>query len=307
MRIVAAGASGLIGRRLTASLLRSGHEVIALTTRRVESDRTHEPGLRQVSWDGATAGEWTRHIQNADAVINLSGQSLASARWTNERKNRLIQSRVLSTRILVTTMCSVQTKPAVFLNASAVGYYGPVETGEVAEDHPPGSDFLARLCVKWEEEAMAASKAGIRTVLLRTGVVLDTEGGALQRLVLPFRLFVGGPLGAGTQWMPWIHREDLAEAMLFTLEQNDISGPVNLTAPGCVTMNEFNKTLARVLRRPAILRVPAVVLRMVLGEMATVVLTGQRAIPRALTAAGFRFKYPALEEALVDLLKLHAR
>lgn len=302
MKIVIAGASGLIGRSLTASLLQSGHEITTLTTRTVKSDSTHNTGFRQIHWDGVTAGEWTLRVQQADAVINLSGQSLASGRWTRERKKLLIQSRVQPTRILVATMSAAIRKPSVFLNASAVGYYGSVHDGIVGEDHRPGSDFLATLCVNWEEEARPASRAGIRTVLLRTGVVLETDGGALQRLVLPFKLFVGGPLGPGTQWMPWIHREDMIRAILFALE-NNISGPVNLSSPESVTMDEFSRTLARVLKRPGILRVPAFVLRLMLGEMAMVVLTGQRAVPQVLTASGFQFKHPVLEEALADLLK----
>ena len=302
MNIVVAGASGLIGSRLTNALLQSSHIVTCLTTRAVTPDAGQDPIFKRVHWDGNTVADWMNHLEGADAVINLSGQSLASGRWTKARKRSLTASRLSSTKAIVEALRLTARKPGVFINASAVGYYGPVAYGDVDEGHPPGKDFLASLCDQWEKEASAAATLGVRTVMLRSGVVLDPAGGALRRLVLPFKLFVGGPLGDGNQWMPWIHREDQVRAILYAVETPEISGPVNLVAPDAVTMKEFSRALGRVLRRPALMTVPAFVLRILLGEMAIVVLTGQRAVPRKLLQAGFRFSHPSLPEALSNLL-----
>lgn len=303
MKIVVAGASGLIGRRLTKALLQSGHAVACLTTGAVAPHAIQDPSFKRIHWDGSTGGDWMSHLEGAQAVVNLSGQSLSSGRWTASRKQILIASRLSSTRSLVEAMRPLKEKPSVFINASAVGYYGPVESGDVAEDYPAGTGFLATLCAQWEREAMSAMELGVRTVTLRSGVVLDTEGEALRRLVLPFKLFVGGPLGNGAQWLPWIHREDQVRAIMYTIEKTGISGPVNLVAPDAVTMGEFSRTLGRVLRRPSFMTVPAFALRALLGEMASVVLTGQRAVPQKLMQAGFEFMHPTLPGALFDLLQ----
>jgi len=303
MKIVIAGASGLIGDHLTGVLLQSGHHVTALTTRAIERAASENPAFVKVHWDGASAGEWSRYVDGADAIVNLSGRSLASGRWTRARKQDLIRSRLASTESIVAAICSAKRKPSVFINASAVGYYGHIESGDVTEDHLPGTDFLAALCAQWERAAMAAASSGVRVVLIRSGVVLDSRGGALQRMVLPFRFFAGGTLGDGTQWIPWIHREDEARAIIFAIENANISGPVNLAAPDAVTMAEFCRTLSRVLRRPSFMTIPAFVLRALLGEMAQVVLTGQRAVPGKLLQAGFRFQHPTLQEALSNLLR----
>lgn len=303
MKIVVAGASGLIGRRLTKALLQSGHAITGLTTGTLVPGAREDPLFRRVHWDGTTTGDWMSHLDGADAVINLAGQSLASGRWTETRKRTIISSRLRSTKSIVEAMRLAARKPAVFVNASAVGYYGPVASGDVGEDHPPGTDFLASLCAQWENEASAAAILGVRTVMLRSGVVLDPAGGALRRLVLPFKLFVGGPLGDGNQWMPWIHRDDQVRAILYAIEKPALSGPINLAAPEAVTMAEFSRILGQVLRRPSVMKVPAFVLRALLGEMAIIVLTGQRAVPRKLLQAGFRFSYPSLPEALSNLLQ----
>jgi uncharacterized protein (TIGR01777 family) len=195
------------------------------------------------------------------------------------------------------------TRPRVLLNASAVGYYGNVETGDVTEEHPAGNDFLGKLCSRWESEAMTATHLGVRVVLLRSGIVLDPNAGALQRMLLPYRLFIGGPLGSGLQWFPWIHREDEIRAILFALDREQITGPVNLAAPSPATMREFSRALGKVLRRPSAFTVPPFILRTVLGEMSDMVLTGQRVVPRKLLKEGFDFQFPVLSEALADLLR----
>ena len=302
MKIVIAGASGLIGSLLTKSLLNSRHSVVVLTRNPQRSTTSPHPLLQVEPWDGRTAGNWHRHIVDADAVVNLAGESLGTARWTKSRKRALISSRVDPTQAIVDAMKGTTNKPQALLNASAVGYYGRVDDGNVTEDHPSGSDFTSSVCVEWEQAALAAKSFGVRVVLLRSGIVLDPRGGALQRMVLPFRLFVGGPLGSGNQWLPWIHRVDEIRAICFLLENSRVSGPVNLAAPESATMQDFSRALGKSMRRPSVMRVPAFVLKVVLGEMADIVLTGQRAIPQKLLQAGFTFLFPGLKGALDELL-----
>jgi len=302
MQIVITGATGLIGKMLTKNLLDSEHSVVVLTRNPQRATTSLHPLLQIVHWDGRGAGSWCRHIDDADAVVNLAGESLGTGRWTKSRKQALISSRIDPTRAIVDAMKTATTKPRVLVNASAVGYYGPVEEGDVAEDHPAGDDFASRLCIGWEQAALAAKALGVRVVMMRSGIVLDPRGGALQKMILPFRLFAGGPLGSGKQWLPWIHREDEIRAIRFLLETRGLSGPVNLTVPESVTMQDFSASLGKVLKRPSAMRVPAFVLRALLGEMADIVLTGQRAIPQKLLQAGFKFRFPALKDALEDLL-----
>ena len=302
MKIVIAGATGLIGKTLTKNLLDFEHSVVVLTRNPQRATTSPHPLLQIVHWDGRGAGSWHRHIDDTDAIVNLAGESLGTGRWTKSRKQVLISSRVDPTEAIVNAVKTATPKPRVLLSASAVGYYGPVEDGDVTEDHPAGDDFASRLCVEWEQAARAAESFGVRVVLLRSGIVLDPRGGAFQRMILPFRLFAGGPLGSGNQWLPWIHREDEIRAICFLLENERVSGPVNLAAPESATVRDFSAALGRVLRRPSALSVPAFVLRALLGEMADIVLTGQRAIPQKLFQAGFKFRFPALKDALEDLL-----
>jgi uncharacterized protein (TIGR01777 family) len=303
MRVVIAGATGLIGQNLIGRLLESRHFVTILTRRSIDGQVTDRPLLSYARWDGKSPGSWQEHIDGVDAIINLSGQSIASKRWTATRKQLLTSSRLESTDAIVAAIKTANLKPPVLLNASAVGYYGHVGEGDVTEEHSAGEDFLARLCVRWESAALEARHFGVRVVLLRTGVVLDPRGGALQKMRRPFKMFVGGPLGSGRQWFPWIHREDEIRAILFALQQPALSGPVNLAAPEPATMQDFSAALGKALQRPSVFTVPAFALRTLLGEMADVVLTGQRVIPRKLTQAGFKFRFPMLAEALVDLLR----
>jgi hypothetical protein len=302
MRIVIAGATGLIGKMLTKDLLESKHSVVVLTRSLHRATTFSHPLLQIVHWDGRTAESWHRHIDGADAVVNLAGESLGTGRWTKSRKKVLISSRVDPTVAIVNAIKAATRKPKVLMNASAVGYYGAVDQGDVAEDSPAGNDFVSRICLAWEQSALEAEAAGVRVVFSRSGIVLDPGGGALQKMLTPFRFFVGGPLGSGNQWLPWIHREDEVRAIRLLLETESLSGPVNLTAPESATMQEFGVTLGRVLRRPSTMRVPAFILKAILGEMADIVLTGQRAVPRKLLQGGFKFKFPVLKEALEELL-----
>ncbi len=300
MKIIGAGLSGLIGRELKGRLLQQ-HELVLLR-HQVPDAILPQTTMRQLIWNPPHLEEWAAELEKADAVINLAGEPIADKRWTETQKAALETSRTQTTRTLVEAISRCKIKPKVFLNASAIGYYGPSEGGALDENAAPGSGFLAEMCERWELEAARAESLGVRTVRLRTGIVLAKNGGALAKMAPPFKLFIGGPLGSGTQVMSWIHLEDEVNAILKALEDPAIRGPVNLTAPGAVTMNEFAKTIGRVLNKPAFFRVPPVALKLLLGEMSDMLLTGQNVYPKKLLDAGFKFKYPSLEPALKELL-----
>ena len=297
MRIVIAGGTGFLGQPLATTLARQQHEVVVLTRRTGGLPPGH------VSWtpDGS-AGPWASVLEAADAVINLAGANIAGRRWTAARKQELRDSRILATRSLVAALRAAAPRPRVFVHGTGVGYYGPRGTEEVAENHAPGRDFLGQLGVAWESEGDAARETGARVVILRSAPVLAPEGGVLARLLLPFRLGLGGPLGSGEQYLPWIHRRDWIDLVRWSLITTAAEGPLNATAPQPVTNREFTRTLAQVLRRPHVLRVPAFALRLALGELADALLTGQRAVPKRALDMGFHFRCPSLEPALRDLL-----
>jgi uncharacterized protein (TIGR01777 family) len=258
-------------------------------------------------WDARTADGWGDLIATADAVVNLAGENLAGtgllpARWSEAQKDRLRESRLEAGRAIVQAFLAAPTRPGVLVQASGVGFYGPLGDEPATEETPPGTDFLARLAIDWEASTQPLESLGVRRVVVRTGVVLSREGGALPRLVLPYRLFAGGPLGSGRQWVPWIHLADEVAAIRFLIEEPRAAGTFNLVASDPVTNRDFGRVLGRVLSRPSLFPAPATVLRAVLGEVADLVLTGQRAVPARLQALGFRFRYPNLEPALRDLL-----
>ena len=302
MRVVVAGGSGFIGRKLIGGLLQEHHEV-TLISRTPEKTGNYFPGVQVRFWDAKNETALTGILDGADAVINLTGESLASKRWTQIQKERILFSRIESTRALILAINHALHKPFVLLNASAVGYYGNVPEGDVTESAPRGTGFLADVCARWEEEALKVQKSGVRVVLLRTGVVLDNKGGALQNIILPFRLFLGGPPGSGSQWFPWIHLQDEVSAILFALENEHITGPLNLAAPDSVRMMDFCRKLGKILRRPSWMHTPAWILNLILGEMAQPLLFhGQKMIPKKLIESGFKFHFPKLEDALRDLV-----
>ena len=288
MRIVIAGGSGFLGGALVDSLRADGHAVTALTRKATQS--------HHVAWDpyGSITG-WAHVMEDADAVINLAGAPINS-RWTASHKRDMWNSRVRSTRTLVAAMKSVRRIPPVLLNGSAVGIYGPHGDEPLTEESRPGGGFLAGLGEAWEKEALAAGPEA-RVVLLRTGVVLAPNDGALPKMALPFRFFAGGPIGPGTQYLSWIHRDDWVAMVRWAL-LNDIAGPLNVTSPNPVTNAEFARTLGKALHRPALMPAPAFAVRLVLGEMADVILTGQRVFPDKAHEMGFDFTYPTLESAL---------
>ena len=305
MRIVVTGGTGFIGGKLVQELLHRNHTVVLLT-RNLAHRPSHPEGkgvLIALPWDGRTMGRWASEIDGADAIINLAGEPIAAGRWSKARKTRIEKSRIDATRTIVDAIHRSQQKPKVLISGSAVGYYGNVRSGEATEDGSASNDFLGRLCVRWEEEATKATMDSVRVVLLRTGIVLAGDGGALPRMIMPFKFFAGGPIGSGKQWMPWIHRDDEIRAIIFALENENISGPINLAAPAPVTMKEFATTLGQVLHRPSWAPVPGFVLKGVLGEMSEMLLTGQRAVPKKLCDTGFTFTFSTLRDALNAILR----
>ena len=300
MKVLVSGGSGFIGRSLCPALLRAGHDV-RVTTRDVERAARRLPREVELVHPRGSQG-WADAVGGCDAVINLAGESIAEGRWTPMRKRALRRSRLVTTRSLVDACAAVDRGPSVFVSVSAVGYYGPRGDERLAEDAPPGEDFLARLCVDWEAEASRAAGLGMRLVLPRLGVVLGDHGGALERMVVPFRLFVGGPVGSGRQWLSWVHRSDVIALLVDALDNERMTGPLNLAAPDARRMKDFSRALGAALRRPSWIPVPSPVLRLMLGEMAEMLLHGQRVVPAAAEAAGYRFRYRTLGDALAEIL-----
>jgi uncharacterized protein (TIGR01777 family) len=296
MKLVISGATGFIGSALRARLLGKGH-TLALLTRR-EPAQGGTPTQTWVHWTPGSGSDWERVVEGADGLINLAGEPIAAKRWTAEQKRKLRASRIETTRSLVHAAAQAKQKPKFMINASAVGYYGARGDELVTEETSAGNDFLGWLCREWEEEALRAEPLGLRVVRLRTGIVLGRGGGALAKMAPPFKFFVGGPLGSGTQWMPWIHLEDEVGLIDHLVQSEKATGAVNATAPNPVRMKEFCQALGEVLGRPCWAPVPAFALRLVLGEMAEMLLTGQRAIPAAAERLGYRFRYSEVSSAL---------
>jgi uncharacterized protein (TIGR01777 family) len=308
MRIVIAGGSGFLGSGLSARLRAARHDVVVLTrdgaqSRRGGSRDTEARAIRFAHWtpNGET-GDWTREIDGADAIVNLAGAGIADQRWSAARKRLIWNSRILSTKSLVAALRTVARRPSVLIQGSAEGFYGAFANGPtIDESSPPGSDFLAQLCVAWEAEAQPAAALGCRLVIGRTTVVLSRDGGALPRMMMPFRLFAGGPIGSGRQVMSWIHIDDWIEMVLWAIEKSGVSGPVNLAAPEPVTNAEFSRALGRAMHRPSWLPVPGFALRVIVGEMANdALLLGHRILPKRAQELGYVFRHPRIDEALAS-------
>jgi hypothetical protein len=295
MKLVVTGATGFIGTALCARLLEQGH-TLTLFTRGSPRD-AGTATKRWLHWTPGALREWGSALDGVDGVINLAGEPIAK-KWTHATRRRIETSRIEGTNSLVQGIAKATSRPKFLISASAVGYYGPRGDEIVTEETPPGDDFLSLVCRNWEEEATKAEPLGLRVVRLRTGIVLGSGGGALAKMVVPFKLFAGGPLGSGQQWMSWIQLEDHVRLMLEVIENTQASGAINVTAPNPVRNKEFCQTLGKVLGRPCWAPVPGLALRLVLGEMAGMLLTGQRVIPAAAQKLGFQFRYPNLEEAL---------
>lgn len=302
MNIVVSGGTGFIGRPLCAALCQAGHRVTLLTRRREEAQRSCGSIVTAVEWNGREAGAWEHCLGGADAVINLAGAPIADGRWTDARKRLLTESRVFSTRLLVEALSRCSSKPRTLISASGIGYYGASDDRVLDEGASHGQGFLADLCLAWEAAAHRAAEFGMRVAQLRTGMVLEQDGGALPKMLLPFRLFAGGPIMPGTQWVSWIHRQDHIGLIQWALATPSVSGPVNVVAPEAVTMNRFCEVLGRVLHRPSWLPVPSFALQMALGELGTLMTTGQRVTPAKALSGGYAFHYPTLEPALRAIL-----
>ena len=303
MKVVLAGGTGFIGSALIEALLARGDKVVLLTRNLHAAQLRWDAKVDARLWNARDPGPWVMAVNGADAVVNLAGESVVHERWTPERKLTLIKSRIDSTRDIVAAISAAKARPLVLINASAVGYYGSAPGRPCGEDAPQGSDFLAALCGQWEREARAAEKLGVRVVMARFGVVLGKEGGAFAKMLTPFKRGVGGPLGSGRQPFAWIHRDDAVSSILFAVDDAKLSGPINVAAPDAKTNVEFTRALARALHRPAFLSAPAFVLRLALGEMSSLLLGGQNAVPKKLLERGYKFQYPALDGALASLLQ----
>lgn len=299
MKVVIAGGSGFLGRPLAARLADDGHDVVVLTRGRAAGGLRARP----VTWtpDGSI-GPWVGEIDGAGAVVNLAGEPIAARRWSSRQKTRIRDSRVRATRSLAEAIGRVVAPPPVFLSGSAVGFYGPLGDEIATEETPPGSDFLAGVCVRWETEASRAAGPKTRVVCIRTGLVLERDGGALAQMLPPFRLGVGGPVGSGRQYWPWIHRDDWVDLARWAMLTASVAGPVNASAPSPVTNREFAHALGRAMHRPSFMPAPAFALRILLGEMAdALLLSGQRAVPSKAEKLGYSFRYPRVNDALAAI------
>ncbi|MFO0700674.1 MAG: TIGR01777 family oxidoreductase [Nitrospira sp.] len=302
MKIVMTGSTGFIGRALCATLIQGGHRITVLTRHMGQVKQGSDLPVQIVEWNARESGPWEQVLEGADAVINLAGAPIADARWTHTRKQLITDSRVLTTRLLVRALSRWASKPATFISASGIGYYGACDDRVLDEGAARGEGFLADLCLAWESEALRAAEFGARVITLRTGMVLEQDGGALPKMLLPFRLFAGGPIMPGSQWVSWIHRRDHVGLIQWALTTPTVSGPINAVAPEPVTMKTFCEVLGQVLHRPSWLPVPRFALNMLLGELGTLMTTGQRVIPAKAIAGGYAFQYPTLELALRAVL-----
>lgn len=301
MRVFITGGTGFVGTHLTHRLVQQGHEVTVLT-RAIRRQAAVSSGVSFLEGDPTREGDWQQRVAEHDVIINLAGASIFR-RWTHHAKSVIRDSRILTTRNLVHALSAREGKETLFFSTSAVGYYGFHGDEELEESSPPGDGFLASLCKEWEAEALEADRVGVNVVLCRFGIVLGENGGALEKMLIPFRWYLGSPLGSGRQWFSWIHEQDLVNIYLFLINQKDISGPMNFTAPCPVRNRDLTRILAEVLERPTFMpNLPAFVLKLSLGEFGSVLLNGQKALPKRLSDAAFQFEYPDVRGALERIL-----
>jgi uncharacterized protein (TIGR01777 family) len=303
MNILIAGGTGLIGKQLTQSLISDGHTVVLLSR---SADRLPQvQGIEAVTWDGKTTNGWAELINQVDAVVNLAGENIGSFPWTENQKKKFRDSRVSAGNALSKAVEDSSKRPTVFIQASAVGFYGPRGEEEVDESASPGRDFSSKLCIDWEDSSRKIEDLGVRRVIIRTGIVLAKKGGILEQMSLPVKLFVGGRMGDGEQGIPWIHIEDEVNAIIYLVGNTSARGVFNLSAPAPVSNAEFTKKIASVLHRPFWFHAPKKAIKLALGEMSTLLLNGQFIVPRKLLNLGFNFKFISIEKALDDLLGHH--
>jgi uncharacterized protein (TIGR01777 family) len=298
-KVLITGATGLIGSKLAKRLYDLGFKVYSVSRDVKKSEIKFKIPIKHISYD---EDKFKNIIDNNTIIINLAGASIAGNKWTEEYKKVIYDSRILTTRKLVDILNNYELKPELFINASAIGIYGNTFDKIIDENTPVGEGFLAQVTFDWENELTKLSN-NIRKVYARIGIVLDLEGGALAKMLLPYKLFIGGPLGTGKQWMSWIHIDDLIELFVFIIQKNNINGAINLTAPNPVTMDEFSHTIGKILRRPSFFKVPEFILKIILGESSAMVLNSNRVIPKKAIENGYNFEYDNLEKALKNLLK----
>jgi uncharacterized protein (TIGR01777 family) len=302
--IIVTGATGFIGKALCFRLLKEGYEVIALSRNKEKGEKALGTQVKVVEWDGRSSQGWQDYANGAHAVVNLAGENIGAGRWTSKRKKAILQSRLDAGRAVVEAVNSVEKKPGVIIQASAIGYYGSRRDEIVDESSSPGKGFLVEVVKQWEFSTKEVESQKIRRAIIRSGVVLGKEGGVFLRLVKPFRFFVGGHLGSGEQWFSWIHLEDEVNAILFIIKREDLSGIFNLAAPHQMIQKDFVRIMGKITKRPSWLPVPGFVLRTIFGEMAKeTLLSGQRVSPKRLLDGGYRFLYPEAELALMEILE----
>ncbi len=306
MRIVIAGGTGLIGRNLANNLSEDDHEVVVLSRDPSGKERLFSDEIHVVQWSTDGLGKWSQQIDGADAVVNFAGENIAGnrllpGRWTEAKKRNLVKSRVDAGTAIRRSIESATTKPKLLVQASAVGFYGPCGDELVTETSSPGSDFLANLCLDWEKATDGVEEHGVRRVILRTGLVLSNGGGPLPRLINQYRLLAGGTFGNGKQWWPWIHLDDVIGSIRYLMADNAARGPFNITSPTPETNVQFNKKLGKALHRPSFWPIPGFAVRLLVGEVAVVVLEGQKAVPQKLTGLGYSFKFDRLDAALSNI------
>jgi len=300
MKILITGGTGFVGTQLTTRLIQEGHTVTILT-RSLKGAKESPPGIFYLEGDPTKKGFWQEAIKDHDAVINLAGASIF-AKWTEEYKKVLRESRVSTTQNIVEGVPSDPSKKITLFSTSAVGYYGFCRDEELTEESPHGEDFLAQMAVEWEGEALKAKDKGARVVITRFGIVLGEKGGALGQMIPLFKKYIGGPIGSGRQWFSWVHIKDLTEALAFLIKHPEISGPVNVCAPSPVRNKDFANALGKVLHRPSFMPTPGFMVKLVLGEFGSVILEGQRVIPKRLLESGFAFQYPNIDKALQGIV-----
>ena len=305
MKIAITGATGFVGSRLVERLSASGHQILVLTRNLAAAQKVFPksafPNLEIVAYTPTASGAWQEAIAGCDGVVNLAGEPIAEKRWTPQQKQEILNSRKLGTQKIVEAIALANPKPKVLVNASAIGYYGTSETATFDETSPPGKDFLAEVCQAWEAEAQKVTQAGVRLVILRLGIVLG-QGGAIAKMIAPFKVFAGGPLGTGRQWFSWIYLDDLVNLIIQALTKPEIEGVFNATAPNPVRMSELAQTMGEIMQRPSWLPVPSFALETLLGEGAMVVLEGQQVLPQRTQASGFNYQYSTVKQALKEIV-----
>jgi len=305
MKIAISGATGFVGSRLVERLHTEGHRILVLTRNPTFAQKVFPspafPNLEIIAYTPIVSGAWQDTIAGCDGVVNLAGEPIAEGRWTPERKQEILNTRKLGTQKIVEAIAKSQPQPSVLVNTSAIGYYGTSETASFDEDSANGKDFLAQVCQEWEAEARKLKDTNVRLVILRFGIILG-NGGALGKMITPFKLFAGGPIGTGQQWFSWIHLDDIVSLIIQALTKSTMEGVYNGTAPQPVSMNDLSTTMGKVMNRPSWLPVPGFAIEAILGDGAKVVLEGQQVLPKRTLESGFEYQYPNLQSALTQIL-----